>query len=169
MFTILLIIFIAANILRTAYEFLPVADRPDMGGRGCYMFILVSMIALWASWFNLCDHDPRLLDIPGALRWTGLGVSLAGLVLFFAAMIQIRGFNSTGRLITTGVFARLRHPMYVGFLLWLVGQPLFTQALTAAMLAPFGMVNVLIWRAREDKRLGREFPDYAEYRQRTWF
>jgi protein-S-isoprenylcysteine O-methyltransferase Ste14 len=84
-------------------------------------------------------------------------------------MVQLRGFNGPGRLITGGLFRKIRHPMYLGFCLWLVGYPLFVDATTALILVLPGLANVLLWRFYEDRMLGKTLAGYEAYQAGTWF
>jgi protein-S-isoprenylcysteine O-methyltransferase Ste14 len=69
--------------------------------------------------------------------------------------------------VSTGPYAIVRHPMYAGALLYLLGTPLalgsYWGVLAFVFILPF-----LIWRLfDEEKTLVTELPGYAEYRQRV--
>ncbi len=36
-------------------------------------------------------------------------------------MIQLKGLENINHLVTTGLFSKIRHPMYDGFILWILG------------------------------------------------
>jgi len=71
------------------------------------------------------------------------------------------------RVVSTGPYAWVRHPMYVGSLLWLWALPLIlgsTWAMVPAALASAAMV----WRtALEDATLREELPGYADFADQT--
>ncbi len=133
------------------------------------VWMAVVMFVLWPSWFILCEIDPYSIAIPFYLRWTGFVMFIAGTVFFLWPVVQFRGFVGPDRLVETGIFKRFRHPMYVGFFLWLVGYPLFQESLSMLITAPLWMANVLFWRYHEEKRLVFQYPEYDEYRKRTWW
>ncbi len=63
------------------------------------------------------------------LAWLGVALCLAGLGILVLSLVSFgKSFrvgidvDQPGRLVTTGVFARSRNPIYVGFFVFLVGQ-----------------------------------------------
>lgn len=73
------------------------------------------------------------------------------------------------RVISTGPYALVRHPMYAGGLLYLLGMPLALGSWWG--LAPFAAtLPFLIWRlVDEEEFLARNLPGYAEYRDKVRF
>ena len=69
--------------------------------------------------------------------------------------------------ISTGPYAAVRHPMYAGALLMLLGTPLALDSLWA--LAAFVvMLAVIVWRLRDEERvLARDLPGYDAYRAKV--
>jgi protein-S-isoprenylcysteine O-methyltransferase Ste14 len=69
--------------------------------------------------------------------------------------------------VSAGPYALLRHPMYSGSLLFLLGMPLALGSYWGlAVLVP--ILGVLIWRiAEEEKLLTKSLPGYAEYRDKV--
>jgi protein-S-isoprenylcysteine O-methyltransferase Ste14 len=71
------------------------------------------------------------------------------------------------RVIDTGPYAVVRHPMYASALLYLIGTPLalgsYWGFLGLAIMLPF-----LVWRLLDEERLlARELPGYAAYQTRV--
>ena len=134
---------------------------------------------------------PALLAIPlvaglDAMRyaWTflplwamgpGVIVHVAGDAFMLWAMIvnpylagEVRIQTERGhRVITTGPYAIVRHPMYVGLILVLVGIPLLLGSSWAFL--PVGIVALLlvIRTVFEDRMLRKELPGYEAYMLRT--
>lgn len=48
-----------------------------------------------------------------------LGLTALALVLAIGGLVQLRGLENIDHLVTTGLYSRIRHPMYVGFILFL--------------------------------------------------
>jgi protein-S-isoprenylcysteine O-methyltransferase Ste14 len=73
------------------------------------------------------------------------------------------------RVISTGPYALVRHPMYAGGLLYLLGTPLALGSWWG--LAPFAAtLPFLIWRlVDEEAFLVKNLPGYAEYREKVRF
>jgi protein-S-isoprenylcysteine O-methyltransferase Ste14 len=107
-------------------------------------------------------------------------VSLAGdalIVLSFAFMFFVLKENPFGAstvqvvkdqtVISTGPYAIVRHPMYAGALLLVVGTPLALGSWWG-LLAAVLMFPALIWRLLDEEAfLKRNLPGYAEYARRV--
>jgi protein-S-isoprenylcysteine O-methyltransferase Ste14 len=118
----------------------------------------------------------HLLGKPGIL------VSSVGLVLFvagwwmiylalrentFAAPVVKHQAERHQTVIDTGVYSIVRHPMYTGAVLLLVGLPLWLESYAAALLAsvPIGLLAVRI--LVEEQFLRRELKGYDAYTERV--
>jgi protein-S-isoprenylcysteine O-methyltransferase Ste14 len=79
---------------------------------------------------------------------------------FAASTIQVAEGQ---KVISTGPYAYVRHPMYAAALLLLIGMPLSLGSSWALLLiVPFA--PVLVWRILDEERfLRRNLPGYAEY------
>ena len=109
-----------------------------------------------------------------------LGVVVAGDVLvsigFYLIFLVYRENTFTSatielaenqKVISTGPYAIVRHPMYAGALLYLLGTPLALGSYWA--LVPIAiMMPFLIWRLFDEERfLARNLPGYPEYQKRV--
>ena len=71
------------------------------------------------------------------------------------------------RVVSTGPYAIVRHPMYASASLYLLGTPLALGS-TWGLVPLAAMLPFLIWRLfDEEKLLARSLPGYAEYQQRV--
>jgi protein-S-isoprenylcysteine O-methyltransferase Ste14 len=59
--------------------------------------------------------------------------------------------------------------MYLGFILWLAGIPLFSGSLWLLILSMLFSANILFWRSLEEKELEKRFQSYNEYKKKTIF
>jgi protein-S-isoprenylcysteine O-methyltransferase Ste14 len=59
--------------------------------------------------------------------------------------------------------------MYLGFILWLIGLPIYFGAHYAFILAFVFIANVLFWRYLEEKELVDRFSSYMDYKKTTIF
>jgi protein-S-isoprenylcysteine O-methyltransferase len=108
-----------------------------------------------------------------AVQWTGFGITVAGIGVAVLARIML-GRNWSGmvtvkedhELIRNGPYALVRHPIYSGLLLALLGTAVF-YARVGALLGV--AVAALGWRLKsriEESFMEQEFgPEYAEYKQ----
>ncbi len=118
----------------------------------------------------------RLFPKPGVV------VSSLGLVLFIAgwliisltykentfAIVVVRHQEERGQtVIDTGVYSIVRHPMYAGAVLLLIGMPLWLESYAGALVAaiPIGIMVVRI--LVEERLLTRELKGYEEYTQKV--
>jgi protein-S-isoprenylcysteine O-methyltransferase Ste14 len=121
------------------------------------------------------DHRFGWSRVATPLVIAGDAIVVIGLLLVFfvfkensftSATIEV---NEAQRVISTGPYRVLRHPMYSGALLMLIGVPLALGSLWAMLFVP-PMVVVLIFRLRDEERfLSVRLPGYAEYCKRTHF
>ena len=116
------------------------------------------------------------------LRWSELspGAALAGDVLVLLGWLGIffvfkeNSFSSATielasdqRVISTGPYAWMRHPMYAAALVMLLGIPIALGS-SWGVLIVVAMLPVLIWRLLDEERfLVRNLPGYAEYQRRV--
>jgi protein-S-isoprenylcysteine O-methyltransferase Ste14 len=167
---ILIITFIACIMIRTGYELLKDEGKINPESKIIFWIIFTVMCLLWASWFGMCPIDPYRINLPGAVRWIGFALSLTGLILFITAFLQLRGLENIDHLVTTGLFAKLRHPMYTGFILWILGWSIFHIAVVSFAAGLFGIGNILYWRYLEEVRLLAKYREtYRQYKKTTWF
>ena len=102
----------------------------------------------------------------------GLALSLAGKVQFSRNDSEIHPFRTPRNLVTDGVFRFTRNPMYLGFILFLVGVALLVN-LWPAMLAPFLFFFAInSWYVPHEERAAAAMfgDDYLAYTQqvRRW-
>jgi protein-S-isoprenylcysteine O-methyltransferase Ste14 len=112
-----------------------------------------------------------------ALAWLGTLVFLFSLWLFrrthkdlgrnWSVSLDIR---ETHKLITQGVYASVRHPMYSAFWLWAVAQALLLPNWIAGLSGIVGFGTLFFGRVFEEERMMQAaFGDeYRDYMRRTW-
>jgi protein-S-isoprenylcysteine O-methyltransferase Ste14 len=163
-------IFLFCLLLRSGYEWLKDSGKIDMENKPVFYVIFAAMCILWVSWFSLCPLDPLRMELPTAIRWMGLAIFALGTILAVGALIQLRGVENIQHLVTTGLFAKFRHPMYMGFISWLLGWSIFHGAVWSFAIGLVGITNVLWWRRLEEARLEAQHgAAYQKYRLTTWF
>jgi protein-S-isoprenylcysteine O-methyltransferase Ste14 len=123
--------------------------------------------------------EPRVADYAfrPLLAWFGTAAFAAALIGFYLTHRDLGRFWSvtleirqTHRLVTTGVYRHVRHPMYAAFFLWAVAQALLLPNWIAgpAGLVGFGVLFGLRV-GREELMLETTFGDaYRAYAARTW-
>ncbi len=112
---------------------------------------------------------------PGMLRGAGLALFLAGLTMAMAGRLQL-GRNWVDledytvlpdqSLVARGLYRYVRHPIYTGDIILLLGLQLALNSWLVVGVVPVVMVVVRQARA-EEALLSRTLPGYAEYCGRT--
>jgi protein-S-isoprenylcysteine O-methyltransferase Ste14 len=110
------------------------------------------------------------------LAWLGLCFAAAALVMFrlthralgrnWSVSLDVR---ESHRLVTEGIYKKVRHPMYSAFWLWAVAQALLLPNWVAGMSGILGFGILFFWRTgREEKMMLEAFGDqYRDYMART--
>src|SRR5262249_45348890 len=119
----------------------------------------------------ILDHRYRLSAVPA---WVSI-VGDAIIAFSFLAIFWVIRTNSWAasnirveagqKVVDTGPYAYVRHPMYAGAVWLFVGIPLALGSWwSIGLLIPFSAV--LLWRLLDEERiLARDLPGYAEYMQ----
>jgi protein-S-isoprenylcysteine O-methyltransferase Ste14 len=71
------------------------------------------------------------------------------------------------RVVSTGPYACVRHPMYAGALLFFVGTPLLLGSWYGLAVTPVLIVVLAARAVMEERTLAEELPGYREYAQRV--
>src|SRR5665213_2141111 len=98
--------------------------------------------------------------------WFAVGLLIVFLVFkentFASATIAV---DAEQKVISTGPYALVRHPMYVGGIVMLVGTPL-ALGTWWGLLAIIPLTLAIVWRLLDEERfLVTNLPGYAEYRE----
>jgi len=104
----------------------------------------------------------------------GLAAIVAGLLLVARAARDLRGGLSPfprpvagAPLVESGVYRRIRHPIYSGLLLAAFGWGVLSESILAVVGAVLLFLVLDAKSRREEEWLTHEHPTYLEYRRRT--
>ena len=139
--------------------------------KGVKILILAGLIAQTVAPEILpIAPDPRLLRILGVPLYTfGLGVAILGRVQLGNNWADIEAAQIVHHqsVVATGIYGYVRHPIYIGDLIVLLGLELSLNSwfvLGVGVLVPY-----VVWRAvREERMLSEQLPGYDTYCARTW-
>ena len=149
--------------------------------------LVLPLFSIFSPWLMFADYNiPVPLSVIGAVLFIGslwlLWRSHADLEKNFSPSLFIRNHHT---LVTSGVYKRIRHPMYCSFWLWGVGQALdccsrrnSTFSIPGVVLipnwiaGPLGLIAfffIYLFRVeREEQQLIETFGDeYRDYQKRT--
>jgi protein-S-isoprenylcysteine O-methyltransferase Ste14 len=115
------------------------------------------------------SSDPQALRVTGALLFTlGLAIAVAGRVQLGSnwSDIETAGILGKQAVVSHGIYRYLRHPIYVGDLILLVGLELALNSWL--VLGAIALVPVVLRQAiQEERTLAAALPGYADYCTRT--
>jgi len=149
----------------------PIDKSQPMADRVVTSFLFLSFIA----WFVLIPIDVFHLQLLPPPHFTvsvfGAVLFLAGFGILITALFQnafavpiVRDQSERGQvLIDTGLYARVRHPMYFGFLLFLIGIALWLESYASLLALPLVFIFVIARIFVEEKTLQETLPGYVEY------
>jgi protein-S-isoprenylcysteine O-methyltransferase Ste14 len=185
-FTILLVLLFAMRgyfmwkVRRAGGRLMP--DREAVqreGGKGVLVFrtmlffLLISILGMYIfgmAWINFFAFS-----LPAFIRWIGFGLGLVTVTFWtwtqvvldtqWSAQLQIQQGH---RLITTGPYAHMRHPLYTGLIGWTVALALLTANWIFVAICILSATG-LVWRIpREEQMMIEAFGDeYRAYMRRT--
>lgn len=107
--------------------------------------------------------------------WAGTLMAMGGVMIRLVGHYQLQGgfspfveLSSNHRLITKGLYSKVRHPMYAGSLLMFIGLPILLESRIAMLLAVVSSGALLIRIGKEEKFLNSHLPGYTDYAKQTW-
>jgi protein-S-isoprenylcysteine O-methyltransferase Ste14 len=133
-------------------------------GEGWVAVQLVLFALIVASWF-----------VGPGVTYAGFGLAALGVALVAWSARQLGPALTPfpkpvaeGKLVQTGPFKVVRHPIYVGGVLFFAGLSLVFSVYGLALTGV--LAGFWFFKARLEERLLLErFPQYADYRRRRWF
>ena len=132
------------------------------------IFIAIAYVAKWVV--------PIPFAVPGVLRLIGFALVVIGFLCGVAAFLAFRKARTTldphgkvSAIVTGGIYRFTRNPIYLGFLLMLIGLPLNSGSYWGVLLAPIFLLsmNSLVIE-KEEAYLEKKFKDvYTSYKSRV--
>jgi len=102
-----------------------------------------------------------------------LGVTNIGLIIMDIAMVQnayaskLLDINKDQKLIDTGLYSHVRHPLYSGAALMMLGLPIALGSWISLIPAIIGVISLIIRIKFEEEMLIKGMDGYDEYRTRV--
>jgi protein-S-isoprenylcysteine O-methyltransferase Ste14 len=137
-----------------------------------YGFPLTIYILAWLFGYRNPDSSHLLKEVVGTQAfWEIVHPASDSLVLLSAILIALgwwKIYNAKEKFVTNGIYAMVRHPQYLGFLLLTAAMLIHWVTLPTLLMYP--ILSVLYYRlARdEEKDMQKKFEDeYLEYERRV--
>jgi protein-S-isoprenylcysteine O-methyltransferase Ste14 len=139
-----------------------------------YAIAQTVLVCAFGAVFAGDDHPP-LFTAPPAVRLFGTVLSLGSLVFMFAALSRLRDVvqiapepKAGGHLVTGGVYRLFRHPIYTGMIAIMLGLFLRKPTLLVAIAGVVATALLAVKAAYEERLLLARYPEYADYRRRSF-
>jgi len=166
-------------LLKTDPELFAERMKPmfQRGQEGWDKPLMAAVLVLWFAWFVVMGLDHRY-------GWSSVAVSVQVfgfllLVLMIVIVVYVLRENRFAspvvrvqterghRVVSTGPYAFVRHPMYASSLFYGLGVPLLLGALSGLIVACLLIALIAIRAVLEERTLAAELPGYAAYAERV--
>jgi protein-S-isoprenylcysteine O-methyltransferase Ste14 len=172
-------VYFSLRVRQAGERLMPDRQAIEREGRGMFaarvvaFFLLMALLAFYAldaPWLAALSFP-----LPAWLRWAGFALGLVSLALWtwtqaalgteWSAQLQLRAEH---HLVTTGPYARVRHPLYTAMFGVGMAFALVTANWVFAFLAVAAIAGLVARVPREEQMMIKEFGDqYREYKART--
>ncbi len=135
---------------------------------------LIVFVLVWFGWLALMGLDARRWhssDMPAWLNFAGGALVILGFLAtmrvfrensFAAPVVRLQSERAQ-RVIDSGPYSLVRHPMYASALLYLAGMPLLLGSWFGLLTVPLFIAGLAPRAVAEERMLQRELPGYADY------
>jgi len=172
-------VYFMIRVRRSGGRMLPDRAAVEREGRGMFLvrvvgfFLLMAFLAMYL--IGLAWIDAFTFPLPAWLRWAGFALGLLSAAFWtwtqvtldtqWSAQLQLtRGHH----LVTSGPYARIRHPLYSAMLGWVAALALLTANWIFVGLAALSIAGLVGRVPKEEKMMLEAFgAEYQAYMQRT--
>ncbi len=154
--------------------------QPGSGNQeGWDRFVVYGIAIIFAFWIIIMPLDAKRFGwspaLPIWLKALGVTMLMGSFFLFFRSYTDTTFLSPLVRIqedrkqkvVTTGVYGFVRHPMYLGAILMLFGAPLLLGSIYGLLLGLAGTILLMIRIVGEEALLARELEGYREYAQKV--
>ena len=141
--------------------------RPDLPEYDAWVGYMGALV-----WWIMILENRGTLDLPVLLAVpAGFALVASGLYIHFRGVRDLRAYRDDGELVTQGIYARLRHPIYYGWVPVCIGFPLITLSWYGLVTAPLWAILLVVCGPMEERDMRRRLPEgvYESYASSTWF
>jgi protein-S-isoprenylcysteine O-methyltransferase Ste14 len=152
----------------------PVLQRDQPAADKVFMTVFVVAMLAWLAAMGL-DRRHLASDMPVALQVLGLVLYVTSTLFIlwvfrensFAAPVVKLQAERAQRVISTGPYAHVRHPMYSGMMLFFAGVSLLLGSWWGVAMTPVFLVLFAVRIRIEERTLREGLPGYSDYATRV--
>ena len=152
----------------------PVLQKDQPAADKAFMIVFVIAMLAWLAAMGL-DRRTQFSDMPVAFQALGLVLFVLSTLFIlwvfrensFAAPVVKLQAERAQRVVSTGPYAHVRHPMYSGMILFFAGVPLLLGSWWGLVMAPVIVVLFAIRIGIEERTLREGLPGYSNYMTRV--
>jgi protein-S-isoprenylcysteine O-methyltransferase Ste14 len=133
------------------------------------VFAFLAVQTLFLDLMPISDHPVPLRVVGTIIYFAGLAIAVAGRLHLGKNWVDLEDYQVLPEqaLVTHGIYRYIRHPIYTGDALLLVGLQLALNSwLVLGICIP--LVVIIKQALAEETLLSQAFPGYNTYRCRTW-
>jgi len=133
--------------------------------------LILPFIAIFSTGLAVADYT-----IITSLRVLGAFVFFGGLWVLWRAHVDLATnfspslfIRENHTLVTAGIYRKIRHPMYLSFFMWAIGQALLIENWLAGPLGLLAFILIYLFRVKyEEQQLLDQFgSEYEQYQKKT--
>ncbi|UFW84257.1 isoprenylcysteine carboxylmethyltransferase family protein [Bradyrhizobium barranii] len=152
----------------------PVLQKDQPAADKAFMIVFVVAMLAWLAAMGL-DRRTQSSDVPVAFQALGLVLFVLSTLFIlwvfrensFAAPVVKLQAERAQRVVSTGPYAHVRHPMYSGMILFFAGVPLLLGSWWGLVMAPVIVVLFAVRVGIEERTLRKGLPGYSNYMTRV--
>jgi protein-S-isoprenylcysteine O-methyltransferase Ste14 len=145
-----------------------VALFTEMYGFPLTVYLLSGYLGGTFPTLNLLTHDSGHLWHLNPIHLASNVIIASGFIVLFLAWQRLFDAQARHQLATGGIYARVRHPQYVGFILIMLGFLVQWPTLPTLVMFPILLVMYVRLAKREEQQMIAEFGEaYREYARRV--
>jgi len=153
----------------------PGADNTERWDKYWYLLF----IPLFLSWFVIMPLDAVRFgwteEFALWTKWVGGLSFIPSFYFIFQSFAENTYLSPNVRiqkerkqtLVDTGVYAMVRHPMYLGVIFWMIGGPLLVSSFYGLLLGFMSAFALVVRIVGEEKMLVKELKGYKAYRRKV--
>lgn len=171
-FIVFILPYILINSLSCFYLIRSMLKKPKDMNDNIWMviasFIGCNLTLIAGHFIELKYSNPNI-----TIAFAGIVLSIIAIPFYIAAVMNL-GKNLTilpeaNTLNTKGIYSISRHPLYSCYIYWYFTNILIFQSKAIIITSILQSVFQIIRAKNEEKLLGENFPEYANYKKKVWW